>query len=169
LLRAFRYIKPLLFLALTAPWVSVAQQPRRVDDAALRDAGRTGEEWITYNGSWSEQRYSPLNQINVTNINRLGPAWYADIPAAPGLPQNRQEATPLMYNGILYSIAPWSVVYAIDARTGKQVWRQNPEVNQQVWQSRICCGVTARGIALYQGKVIAPVVDGRLRALAGRV
>ena len=77
-----------------------------------------------------------------------------------------------MSNGMLYSIAPWSVVYAVDARTGKEIWRQDPEVNQQIWQSRICCGVTARGIALYQGKVIAPVVDGRLRALdaaSGRI
>jgi quinohemoprotein ethanol dehydrogenase len=160
-----RYIKLLFVLELTAPWVSVAQQPRRVDDAALRDASRSGEEWITYNGNWSEQRYSPLSQINAANITRLGPAWFADIPAALGAPQNRQEATPLMSNGMLYSIAPWSVVYAVDARTGKEIWRQDPDVNQQLWQSRICCGVTARGIALYQGKVIAPVVDGRLRAL----
>jgi quinohemoprotein ethanol dehydrogenase len=167
-----RYITLLLFLELTAPWLSVAQQARRVDDAALRDASRSGEEWITYNGNWAEQRYSPLSQIDAANVSRLGPAWFADIPAASGPPQNRQEATPLLHNGVLYSISPWSVVYAVDARTGRQVWRQDPEVNQQVWQSRICCGVTARGIALYQGKVIAPVVDGRLRALdeeTGRV
>jgi len=56
-------------------------------------------------------------------------------------------------------------IYAVDARTGKEMWRSDPEVNQQVWQSRICCGVVNRGIALYQDKVIAPVVDGRLRAL----
>ena len=67
-----------------------------------------------------------------------------------------------MFNGVLYSITPWSVVYAVDARTGKEMWRSDPEVNQQVWQSRICCGVVNRGIALYQGNVIAPVVDGRL-------
>ena len=169
---ASRCIKLLLVLELMGPWVSVAQQPQSIDDAALREAGRRGEEWITHNGSWSEQRYSPLSQINATNINRLGPAWYADIPASPGLPQNRQEASPLAYNGKLYSIAPWSVVYAIDARTGKEVWRQDPEVNQHVWQTRICCGVVNRGIALYQGKIVAPVVDGRLRALdaeSGRI
>jgi quinohemoprotein ethanol dehydrogenase len=152
-------------LGLAAGWIALAQPPRQVDDAALKDAGKTGQEWITYNVNWSEQRYSPLNQINDSNINRLGLAWSADIPAAIGNPQNRQEGTPLVYNGVLYSIAPWSVVYAIDAHTGKEIWRQDPDVNQQVWQSRICCGVVNRGIALYQGKVIAPVVDGRLRAL----
>src|SRR6202030_3155708 len=71
----------------------------------------------------------------------------------------------LVFNGVLYGIAPWSVVYSVDLRTGKELWRSDPEVNQQVWQSRICCGVVNRGIALYQGKVIAPSVDGRLRAL----
>ncbi len=148
-----------------ATWIAAGQQTRKVDDAALKDAARTGEEWISYNLGWSEQRYSPLNQITSANVNRLGLAWSADIPAAPGNPQNRQEGTPLVFNGVLYSITPWSVVYAIDARTGKEMWRSDPEVNQQVWQSRICCGVVNRGIALYQGNVIAPVVDGRLRSL----
>ena len=156
-----------LFLAPAATWIALAQapQPRKVDDAALKNAAQTGEEWITYNLGWSEQRFSRLDQINASNVNRLGLAWYSDIPAAPGNPQNRQEATPLVYNGAVYSITPWSVVYAVDARTGKELWRSDPEVNQQVWQSRICCGVVNRGIALYEDKIIAPVVDGRLRAL----
>ncbi|HEY7333472.1 MAG TPA: PQQ-binding-like beta-propeller repeat protein [Bryobacteraceae bacterium] len=154
-----------LILAPMAAWVAVAQQPRKVDDAALKNAAQTGEEWLTYNLGWSEQRYSRLDQINTSNVSRLGLAWYTDIPAAPGNPQNRQEATPLVYNGVVYSITPWSVVYAVDAHSGKELWRSDPEVNQQVWQSRICCGVVNRGIALYQDKVIAPVVDGRLRAL----
>jgi PQQ-dependent dehydrogenase (methanol/ethanol family) len=152
-------------LGSVASWVALAQQPRKVDDAALRDAARTGEEWITYNLGWSEQRYSQLNQITAQNVNRLGLAWYTDIPAARGNPQNRQEGTPLVYNGMLYSITPWSVVYAVDARTGKEAWHSDPDVNQQVWQSRICCGVVNRGIAMYGDKIIAPVVDGRLRAL----
>src|SRR5207244_2485426 len=58
-----------------------------------------------------------------------------------------------------------SITDAVDLRTHKEIWRADPEVNQQIWQSRICCGVVNRGIALYEGKVIAPVVDGRLRAL----
>ena len=152
-------------LGSAAAWIAAAQQPRKIDDAALRDAARTGEEWITYNLGWSEQRFSQLNQITTQNVNRLGLAWYTDIPAARGNPQTRQEGTPLVYNGVIYSIAPWSVVYAVDARTGKEVWHQDPDVNQQVWQSRICCGVVNRGIALYEDKVIAPVVDGRLRGL----
>jgi len=168
MLSASRGLKIVVFAAVlgsATAWVAQAQQPRKVDDAALRDAARTGEEWITYNLGWSEQRYSQLNQITSQNVNRLGLAWYADIPSARGNPQNRQEGTPLVYNGMLYSITPWSVVYAVDARTGKEAWHSDPDVNQQVWQSRICCGVVNRGIAMYGDKIIAPVVDGRLRAL----
>ena len=113
-------IRALLVLVLSSFSVSFAQQAKQVDEAALRDAGKTGEEWISYNVSWSEQRYSPLNQINASNVGKLGLAWSADIPAAGGRPQTRQEGTPLVSNGVLYSIAPWSVVYAVDARTGKR-------------------------------------------------
>ena len=143
-----------------------AQQAKQVDDAALKEAGKTGEEWITYNQGWSEQRYSQLKQIDATNVSRLGLAWYYDIPSAPGTPvEIRQEGTPLIYNGVIYSITPWSIVYAVDAHTGKEIWHVDPEVNQQVWRSRICCGVVNRGIAMYGNRIIAPVVDGRLRAL----
>jgi len=152
-------------LGTMATFVALAQQPRKVDDEALRDAARTGDDWLSYNNGWSEQRFSQLNQITSQNINRLGLSWYTDIPSARGNPQNRQEGTPLIHNAMLYSIAPWSVVYAVDARTGKEAWHSDPDVNQQVWQSRICCGVVNRGIAMYEDKIIAPVVDGRLRAL----
>jgi quinohemoprotein ethanol dehydrogenase len=159
-------MRRVLLFGFAAISMATAQQSTRpVDDAALKDAGKTGEEWLSYNVNWSEQRYSPLTQINAGNVNRLGLAWYLDIPAAPGRPQTHQEGTPLVHDGILYSISPWSVVYAVDARTGKELWRSDPEVNQEIWQSRICCGVVNRGVALYQDKLIAPVIDGRLRAL----
>jgi PQQ-dependent dehydrogenase (methanol/ethanol family) len=148
-----------------AAGIAVAQQPRKIDDQALRDAPRLADDWLSYNMGWSEQRFSQLNQITSQNVNRMGLAWYTDIPSARGNPQTRQEGTPLVANGMIYSIAPWSVVYAVDARTGKEAWHSDPDVNQQVWQSRICCGVVNRGIAMYEDKIIAPVVDGRLRAL----
>ncbi len=155
----------LLAASLAAAAIASAQPSHSIDDAALKNAGRSGQDWISYNIDWSEQRYSPLDQINASNVSRLGLAWYADIPAAPGRPQTHQEATPLEHDGVIYSIAPWSVVYAVDARSGKELWRSDPEVNQEIWQSRICCGVVNRGIALYKNMVIAPVIDGRMRAL----
>src|SRR5215471_11270939 len=152
-----------LLAAAAGAW---GQQRKQVDDAALKTGSKTGDEVLAYGGNWAEQRYSPLDQINASNVGRLGLAWTAEIPVAPGTPaQTHQENTPLVVNGVLYGITPWSVVYAVDLHTHKEVWRADPEVDQSIWQSRICCGVVNRGIALYQGKVIAPVVDGRLRAL----
>ena len=156
------------FAVLAAATLGVAawaQKPRQVDDALLKSGSKSGDEWVSYGRNWSEQRYSQLDQINASNISKLGLDWTYDIPVAPGNYQVHQEATPLIFNGVLYSITPWSVVYAVDLKTHKEIWRADPEVNQAVWQSRICCGVVNRGIAMYQGKIIAPAVDGRLRAL----
>jgi PQQ-dependent dehydrogenase (methanol/ethanol family) len=144
-------------------WVAVGQNAKRINDNALKDAAKNKEDWLSYNRDWAETRFSPLDQINATNVSKLGMAWSFDIPNVGA--GNRQEATHLMANGVLYSITPWSVVYAVDARTGKELWRSDPEVNQANIQSRICCGTVNRGIALYEGKVIAPVVEGRIRAL----
>src|SRR3954470_10912489 len=82
-------------IGLMAAWISLAQQPRQVNDALLKTGSKSGEEWVSYGGSWSEQRYSPLKQIDASNISRLGVAWSYDVPLAPGNPQTHQEATPL--------------------------------------------------------------------------
>ncbi|HLI82403.1 MAG TPA: PQQ-dependent dehydrogenase, methanol/ethanol family [Bryobacteraceae bacterium] len=142
-------------------WMASGQQPRRIDDAALKNAGKSGEDWITYGSSLQETRYSPLNQINASNVNRLGLAWMYEVGPGGG----GQEATPLVVNGTLYSITNWSVVFALDVRTGKERWRWDPEVNRAAVQPKICCGIVNRGLALYQNLVIAPVIDGRLEAI----
>jgi len=148
------------FAALALIAVASAQT-NRVDDASLRNAAKNGADWTTYGFTPQETRYSPLNQINASNVSRLGLAWSYDVGRGGG----NQEATPLAWNGDIYSITNWSVVFALDARTGKEKWRWDPEVNQAATRSKICCGVVQRGIALYQGLVIAPIIDGRLVAL----
>src|SRR4029077_3878002 len=110
-----------LLAAAASGFFAIAEKPREVDDAILKAGSKTGEEWISYGVNWSEQRYSPLSQINAANVSRLGPAWSFDIPGASGNPQTHQEATPLVLNGVLYSIGPWSVVYAVDLRTGREL------------------------------------------------
>ena len=94
--------------------VTTAAQVHRVDDATLKRAGESGE-WLTYGLNQAETRYSPLTQINAANVRQLGPAWSYDIGSGGG----GQEATPLVSNGTLYGITNWSVVFAVDARTGQ--------------------------------------------------
>src|SRR3954469_24541873 len=140
--------------------VTTAAQVHRVDDATLKRAGESGE-WLSYGLNQAETRYSPLAQINAANVRQLGPAWSYDMASGGG----GQEATPLYSNGTIYGITNWSVVFAVDARTGKQKWRWDPEVNQATVRTKICCGVVNRGVAIYQGLIIAPAIDGRLLAL----
>ena len=116
--------------------------PGRVDDERLRRAPQG--EWLTYGLTQSEARYSPLVDINTTNVRRLGVAWSYDLGPGGG----GQEATPLVWNGTVYGITNWSVVFAVDARTGKERWRWDPDVNQQAVRPEICCGVVNRGLAI---------------------
>ncbi|MGH9645376.1 MAG: PQQ-binding-like beta-propeller repeat protein, partial [Bryobacteraceae bacterium] len=119
------------------------------------------DEWTRYGLTPGETRYSPLNQINASNAGRLGLNWSVDVGRGGG----NQEATPLFANNTLYSITNWSIVFAIDARTGKEKWRWDPEVNQDKTRPQICCGVVNRGLAMYQNLIIAPIIDGRLIGL----
>src|SRR6185295_18272451 len=138
-----------------------AQQARKVDDNAIKNAGKTGEEWLTYGLNYQETRYSPLKQIDTTNVQRLGLAWTYDIGNGGG----NQEDTPLISNGVIYGVTNWSITFAVDARTGKEKWRWDPKVNQVLLVRRICCGIVNRGLGIYDGKVFVPVIDGRLAAL----
>ena len=139
----------------------VAAQSSRIDDATLRKAGQTGDEWLTYGLNHAETRFSPLTEINTSNVSRLGLAWSYDVGQGGG----GQEATPLVANGTIYGITNWSIVFAVDARTGKEKWRWDPWVNQTAVRPAICCGVVNRGLAIYQGMIFAPIIDGRLEAL----
>ena len=131
---------------LAAAWmadIATAQQPRKVDDAALKNAGKTGEEWLTYGLTPGETRYSPLKQIDASNVSRLGLAWSYEVGTGGGT----QESTPLVSNGVIYSVTNWSIVFALDARTGMQKWRWDPEVNRTTVTPKVCCGVVNRGLA----------------------
>jgi len=98
---------------LLAGFVALAQQPSKVDDAAILNHTKTGEEWLTYNLGWSEQRYSQLNQINSSNVNSLTLAWIYRT-GVGGI-----KATPLEINGVLYDM-PVAIakVLASDIRAG---------------------------------------------------
>jgi len=108
-----RALSALAILATVAATSCTSSQPKVVDDAALRDAPKSSEEWLTTARDYSETRYSPLKQIDATNVSKLGVAWSFNTNSFRGL-----EATPLISDGILYATANWSVVYALDARTG---------------------------------------------------
>jgi quinohemoprotein ethanol dehydrogenase len=148
---------------LTWTTLAVGQQVKKIDDKALKTAGK-GTEWTINGMDWGEQRYSTMTQVNPGNVSKLAPAWSYELGPGGG----SQQATPLYSNGVLYTVTNWSIVAAVDAKTGKELWRYDPQADRTMTQpgkSRLCCGVNSRGIALYEGKVLVPVVDGRMQAL----
>ncbi len=144
-----------LLAALAIGWPASAQQPRKVDEVMIRNAAKTGEEWLSYNLSPQEQRYSPLKLIDTSNVSKLSPVWSYDVDFGGG---GTQEATPIVHDGVIYSITNWSKIFAVDARTGKEKWRFDPQVNQETVRSKICCGIVSRGLAVYENTVIAPIL-----------
>ncbi|HTC89186.1 MAG TPA: PQQ-dependent dehydrogenase, methanol/ethanol family [Bryobacteraceae bacterium] len=144
----------------TVPSAATVVDAKVLDNAGTpRDALKG--DWLSYGRSHGETRYSPLTQIDTSNVSRLGLSWTYSL----GAGGSNQEATPLVWNNTLYGITTWSVVFALDARTGKELWRWDPEVNQQTVRPKICCGIVNRGLAIYEGKIFAPIIDGRLEAL----
>src|SRR6516165_869447 len=151
-------------LAITQAQTSRSAPPV-VDGKILKNAGTPADtlagSWLTYGRSQSETRFSPLKQIDTSNVSRLGLAWSYVV----GAGGSNQEGTPLVWNNTIYGITSWSVVFALDARTGEQIWRWDPEINQTAVRPKICCGIVNRGLALYNGNIIAALNDGRLVSL----
>ena len=151
----------LLGAALPASAASAAPPlpPAMVDDARLTHAEREPQNWLTYGGTWSEQRYSRLEQIDASNVAALKPAWSFEFDTT-----RAQESTPLVVDGVMYVSSAWSKVYALDARSGEQIWFFDPAVAGADGVPA-CCDVNNRGVAVYQGKVYVGTIDGRLIAL----
>ena len=129
-----------------------------VDTARISTAS-AGDEWLTYGGTYDEQRHSKLNQINKENVSQLGVAWTYDLATNRGV-----ESTPIVVDGVMYVTSAWSVVYALDAKTGAEKWVYDPAADRAVGV-KACCDVVNRGVAVYDGKVFVGVIDGRLEAL----
>ena len=151
-----------------------AQQTRPVDDKLLLHAGKTGDEWLMAAGNYAQTRYSPLKQIDAANVTHLGLAWYYDTGALPGT----LESSPVISQATLYGTLTWGVVFAVDARTGQEKWRWDPQLGHQNFPPgsagnpnkvrtgpSLCCGPGNRGVAVYGNKVYVGTLDARLVAL----
>ena len=143
-----------------APPAPAAKPAAQVDAARLAAAGTDGANWLSTGRTYDEQRHSPLKQVNADNVAQLGLAWHHDLDAV-----NRgQEATPIVVDGVMYVSATWSKVFALNAKTGEQLWAYDPKVPGD-WGINACCDVVNRGVAVWNGKVYVGTLDGRLVAL----
>ncbi len=125
--------------------------------SSSRDAGA---EWGSHGRDASEQRFSPLTQVDAGNVSQLGLAWSATLSEGGGY-----QSTPLVIDGRMYMTTPWSKVYSFDARTGKLLWKYDPQVPREIAGVSLCCNISNRGVAYWNGKVIWGTLDGRLVAV----
>lgn len=126
---------------------------------SLAAAGSAGAEWLAYGGTHDEQRHSRLTQINASTVGELGVAWTYDLKTGRGV-----ETTPIVKDGVIYATSAWSVLHAIDARTGRELWVHEPDVDRAVG-ANACCDVVNRGVAYHDGTLFLGVIDGRLQAI----
>jgi quinohemoprotein ethanol dehydrogenase len=127
-----------------------------VDDKALASLG-DGSNWLSYGRNYSEQRYSPLEQVNVESVKRLGIEWVMELPEDKQL-----TGTPLVVDGVMYFTGSFSVTRAVDAKTGKLLWEYDPKSIEHAGDRLVNMWDQNKGPAFWNGKVIISTIDGRL-------
>lgn len=127
-----------------------------IDDARMKAAASNSSDWLLHGRDYTNQRFSPLDQINGKTVKRLVPKWIYQTGTAATF-----QTTPLVADGVMYLSAPFSHVMAVDAATGAELWRYDHKSTAK----KLCCGPANRGVALGYGKVYVATVDARLIAL----
>ena len=138
---------------------STKPPPAAIDAARLANAANEPDQWLATGRDAGGTYFSPLKDINADNVAQLGFAWEYRLGTRRGL-----EATPVVVDGALYTTGNFGWVYAVDAATGHELWKYNPEVDGQ-WGRYACCDAINRGVAVWQGRVYVGALDGYLHAI----
>ncbi len=153
----------LVVLGAAALMATVAAQdvpPPLVSSQELLDGLKAdGSRWLTFGGNYTNQRHSPLTQITPANVTRLVPQWVFQTDT-PG----RFETTPLVRDNVLYVTGPLNVAWAIDARTGREIWRYKREL-PPTGGLTACCGLVNRGFGVLGDRLFMTTLDAHLLAL----
>jgi quinohemoprotein ethanol dehydrogenase len=131
----------------------------QIDRKRLLAADKHPGEWLTAGRDFGKGHFSPLTQINVQTVDRLGFAWDYDTHTNRGL-----EATPIVVDGVMYTSGSTGKAYALDAKTGKELWSFDPKSDLRV-NREACCDEVNRGVAVWKGRVYVASFDGNLFAL----
>ena len=128
-----------------------------VTQRMLDGAGRDTKNFLHTNGDYSQQRYYPNAQINTGNVKRLRPAWIFQTEVKESM-----ETSPIVVNGVMYVTTSFSHVYALDAKTGAELWHYKHAMGPI---TTYCCGPNNRGVEVFEDKVYLATLDSRLVAL----
>jgi alcohol dehydrogenase (cytochrome c) len=149
---------PIWMLAL-ATLLSPATASAQVPYERLRTARSEPGDWVTYSGTYDGHRFSPLTEITPANVSRLRPAWVYQM-QEPGPPV---QVTPLVADGVMYVTETRSRVAALDLRTGRTLWRFEPQIPRTT--KAIGFSPTNRGVALLDDRVYVGTLNAHLVAL----
>jgi len=136
-----------------------AQQPeaRLVAPQDLMDGLKDPTRWLTYSGDYSGHRHSPLAQITPENVGRLTPQWTFQTRTLGSF-----QATPIVVDGVLYVTGFNNNAWAIDARSGRQIWRYRRTLPEDL---KLCCGPVNRGFGVLGDRLFMATIDAHLVAL----
>jgi len=145
-----------LFVLLWAVFYTQLVQAQSLEQ--LKNDGMNSDHVLTYGMGYNQQRFSPLLQINKTNIKKLVPVWSTSLGSNFG-----EQAQPLVFEGVMYLVnAEYTI--AIDIVTGQQIWRTKVE-----WEPGtprvVCCGISNKGLAIFNGKIFRGTLDAHMLAL----
>ena len=156
-MRALTLLAAALFAAL--PGVQMAAQSSQAPDNAVLGNETDGTDWPAYGRTFSESHFSPLRQVNDSNVARLKLAWWLDLDVTNSI------TAPVEAGGVIYLAAGYSIVHAVRATDGRLLWRYDPKVPEKSGQ-KLRTGWGIRGLALWKDRVYVGTQDGRLLALA---
>jgi len=141
---------------------ATARAPAQVDRARLLTIDAEPGVWLTGGRDFGRTHYSPLTAIDRQNVKTLGFAWDFATGTERGM-----EATPIVVDGVMYTSGVAGRVYALEAATGKLLWRFEPPADLKYTRSS-CCDQVNRGVAVWQGRVYVASIDGILYSLDAR-
>jgi quinohemoprotein ethanol dehydrogenase len=160
--------KSILLLFLCSALASCDQKKKSrvgwIDEERLLGADEQPGNWMSLGRNFMQQQHSTLTQINAETVKDLGFAWQYETNSNRGKVYRGLEATPIVVDGVLYTSGAWSQVYALNAVTGKEIWRYDPVVDGN-YARRACCDVVNRGVQVWKGKVYVATLDGYLICL----
>jgi alcohol dehydrogenase (cytochrome c) len=128
--------------------------------AWAQTAASDPKDWLTFSGNPAGWRYSQLEQVNKANIRRMAPKWVFQTGDL-----GKFETTPLVENGVMYGTGQNGKAFALDARTGKAIWRYNPNLPAD---TRACCGNVNRGFAIQGDRLFMATLNAHVIALDKR-
>jgi alcohol dehydrogenase (cytochrome c) len=134
-----------------------AQPVGSVTEKDLLNAATNNANWLMYGRTYDAQRFSPLAQVNKKNVNKLIPVWTFQTGVLDGF-----ECTPLVIDGIMYISTPWNHAYAVDCKTGAQLWHYQKSLPENL---ALCCDAVNRGLAAWGDRLYMTTLDAHLVCL----